>query len=86
MTCRGVPERAHLNLESSANTALAVEQRRSLMEWAAHTKTSESNSCRSPISRVTEATQGATLVRKMSMSAAFSRCYSLVKLKVVYIN
>lgn len=35
LTCSGVPDSAHLYLESSAKTARAVEQRLSLIEWAA---------------------------------------------------
>ena len=44
-TCRGVPDRAHLYLEVSANTARAVEQRRSLMLCASSRTTLRHLTC-----------------------------------------
>lgn len=56
--CSGVPDSAHLNFPASAKTALAVEQRRSLMEWASSSTMRRHEICVYPCTHVYPCARG----------------------------
>lgn len=71
-TCSGVPESAHLYLDVSANTARAVEQRRSLMLCASSRTTRRHLTC---VSR--------QLARQLPCTLRRCACHKLQCFKII---